>query len=140
MVNDRVDAALAAGADGVQLGSRSLAADDLPPAAAHLARGASVHSALEAGRAGGVDWLLVGTLWETSSHPGRPGAGLGRLGEVAAVHPAPRIGIGGITPERAAEALAAGAHGVAVLGGVWRDPDPRAALARYLSVLATGSR
>lgn len=140
VVNDRVDVALAAGADGVQLAARSLDAHDLPPAAIGLARGASVHSTAEAEGAGAVDWLLVGTLWETESHPGRPGAGPGRLADIASVHPAPAIGIGGVTPGRVGETLAAGAHGVAVLGGVWRAGDPEAALDRYLSALAAESR
>jgi thiamine-phosphate diphosphorylase len=140
IVNDRVDVALAAGADGVQLAARSLSAHDLPPAAVGLARGASVHSTAEAEGAGAVDWLLVGTLWETDSHPGRPGAGPGRLADIASVHSAPGIGIGGVTPDRVAETLAAGGHGVAALGGVWRAGDPEAALDRYLSALAAESR
>ncbi|MDT8368467.1 MAG: thiamine phosphate synthase, partial [Longimicrobiales bacterium] len=77
----------------------------------------------------------VGTIWASASHPGRGGAGVGRLAEVARSHPAPRIAIGGVTPARAEEAIRAGAHGVAVVRGIWFAPDPRGALIRYLEVV-----
>lgn len=47
----------------------------------------------------------------------------------------PVIAIGGITPARVAEVVAAGAAGVAVLGGIWHEPDPVAAADRYLRAL-----
>lgn len=141
LVNDRVDVALAAGADGVQLGRRSL-----PIAAARALLGAdawigySAHGAEEAARAAadGADFILVGTLYRTASHPEREPAGVERVREtVAALAPAevPVIGIGGITPERVREVLAAGAYGVAVLGGVWHAADPVAAAADYIAAL-----
>ncbi|MFO7259849.1 MAG: thiamine phosphate synthase [bacterium] len=141
LVNDRVDVALAAGADGVQLGRRSL-----PIAAARALLGAdawigySAHGAEEAAQAAadGADFILVGTLYRTASHPEREPAGVERVREtVAALAPAevPVIGIGGITPERVREVLAAGAYGVAVLGGVWHAADPVAAAADYIAAL-----
>jgi len=141
LVNDRVDVALAAGADGVQLGRRSL-----PIAAARALLGAdawigySAHGAEEAARAAadGADFILVGTLYRTASHPEREPAGVERVREtVAALAPAevPVIGIGGIPPERVREVLAAGAYGVAVLGGVWHAADPVAAAADYIAAL-----
>ncbi|MDT8369956.1 MAG: thiamine phosphate synthase, partial [Longimicrobiales bacterium] len=56
IVNDRLDVALAADADGVQLGHRSLAPADLPHVARRLKVGASVHGPGEAEAVGAVDW------------------------------------------------------------------------------------
>ncbi|HYW10514.1 MAG TPA: thiamine phosphate synthase [Longimicrobium sp.] len=135
VVNDRLDVALAAGADGGHVGGRGLSAAD---ARRVLGRdrllGVSVHSVDEArdALAGEPDFLLAGTLWESASHPGRTGAGVGLVREIAALG-VPVIAIGGVTPARAAEARDAGAAGVAVLRGVWDAPDPVEAVRNYLS-------
>lgn len=134
LVNDRADVALAVGAHGVQLGRRSL-----PAAAARRLNdgwlvGSSVHGTAEAEAAAGADFLVVGTIWATPSHPGRPGAGPALLGEVRRASPLPVIAIGGITPARAREARRAGADGVAVVRGIWGAADPVAAAAAYESV------
>jgi thiamine-phosphate diphosphorylase len=139
VVNDRVDVALASGC-GAQLGHRSIPVDVartlLGP---DRALGYSAHDAAEARSAGqaGADFVLLGTVWASSSHPGRPGAGIGLIDEtvadLASRPDAPLvIAIGGVTPERAAEAVAAGAHGVAAIGGVWAAADPVAAAGWYL--------
>lgn len=135
LVNDRVDVALAAGLDGVQLGELSL-----PPgeARALLPRsalvGVSVHDVGRATRMSGegADFLLVGTIFATPSHPGRPGAGPALVSGVARRVPTPLVAIGGVTPERVREVRRAGARGVAVLSGVWREDDPAGAAHRYL--------
>jgi thiamine-phosphate diphosphorylase len=137
VVNDRVDVALAAGADGVQLGERGV-----PVAAVRrwvegrLQIGASVHDrhGAELAARDGADFLVLGTLFETDSHPGRPGRGTAAVRELGEGG-LPVIGIGGITPERAREVREAGAHGVAVLRGVWTDDDPGAAVTRYLDAM-----
>lgn len=144
LVNDRADVAACAGAHGVQLGQRSLRADVarglLGPGALI---GVSVHSADEAREAAASapagaappDFLLVGTLFETPSHPGRPGAGTGLLAEISVAAPGlPLVGIGGVTPERLAGLRAAGAHGFAVLRGIWDAPSPAEAVGRYLTL------
>ncbi|HEX2203470.1 MAG TPA: thiamine phosphate synthase, partial [Longimicrobium sp.] len=134
IVNDRVDVALAAGADGVQLGARSLALDD---AAALLGDapliGVSTHVPEEGYDAveGGADFLVVGHVYETPSHPGREGAGTA-LVEGMALLGVPVVAIGGVTPERVAEVRGAGAAGVAAIRGVWDAPDPARAVRRYL--------
>lgn len=135
LVNDRVDVALCAGAHGAHLGQRSL---PLPVAREILGEGAvlgvSVHDGDEARAATGADLLLVGTLFETPSHPGREGAGTELLITVAEAAPGiPLVGIGGITPERVGVVRGAGAEGVAVLRGVWEDRAPAAAVDRYLT-------
>lgn len=134
LVNDRVDVALALGLPGVHLGQRSL-----PPAVARrlLGQGAvvgvSVHGVEEARDVPEeiADFLLAGTIFATSSHPDREVAGVGLLGEVAAVSGLPLVAVGGITPPRVREVVVAGAYGVAVRGGVWEEPDPAAAVGVY---------
>ncbi|MBW3569506.1 MAG: thiamine phosphate synthase [Gemmatimonadetes bacterium] len=133
-VNDRVDVALAVGADGVQVGARGLEAVDarrlIGP---DRLLGLSVHSVDEARAAmdGGADYVLAGSVWPTPSHPDRPGVGIGLIRSVATLG-VPTIAIGGITPGRVAEARHAGAAGVAVIRGVWHAPAPAAAAREYL--------
>jgi thiamine-phosphate pyrophosphorylase len=137
LVNDRADVALAVDADGVQLGQRSLTPADARRLRRDWVVGVSVHSPEEAAAAlamGSADFLLVGTVWESRSHPGRPGAGPDLVRDVRGRSDAPAIAIGGVTPERVAAARRAGAWGVAVLSGVW-DGDASAAAAEYLAKL-----
>ena len=140
VVNDRVDLAMAAGARAAQLTSRSLTvrqARSLAPAA-QLRLCASVHDVTEATFAAddGADWLVAGHVFETPSHPGQPGRGLGIITDViaaAAAHAVPVIAIGGVLPEHVAMLRAAGAHGVAVIRGIFGEDDAAAAAQRYLS-------
>lgn len=140
VVNARVDVAMAAGAQGVQLGAGAL-----PPGAARrlvgpeTAVGVSAHGPAGVRRAGraGANWVLLGTIFPTPSHPDRPGAGLARVAACRDAGP-PLIAIGGITPARAAAVLGAGAHGVAALRGIWEADEPAAAAARYLAAMDAG--
>ena len=129
VVNDRLDVALASGADGAQLGGRSLPIEEARRVAPGLALGVSVHSAAEAAEAarGGASWVLLGTIYGSGSHPGRPGAGPRSIVEAGAACGAPIVAIGGITAVNAPECVAAGAHGVAVITAITRADDPRAA-------------
>ena len=132
-VNDRLDVARAIGAAGLQL-----PADGLPPAAARpllavgVLLGRSAHSApaARAAHEAGADYVVLGPIWETASHPGRAPLGLAAIAQAA---PARVIAIGGITdPERARQCRAAGAYGVAVVRAIWHDPDPGGAARRML--------
>ena len=136
-VNDRVDVALALDRVGVVLGKRSLPVSVVRRLAGNRCIGYSAHEAAEAKAAvdEGADFVLLGTIYATASHPARPGAGPDLVRATAATTNAPVIAIGGITPERVAEVVAARAHGVAVLGGVFRSGDPRSAVLNYLDVL-----
>lgn len=134
IVNDRVDVAMAARADGAQVGARGLeAADARRLIGSDRLLGVSVHSVDEAraAQADGADYVIAGTIWETPSHPERRGAGVGLIREIAALD-IPPIAIGGVTPARTAEARDAGAAGVATIRGVWDAPDPEAAVSEYL--------
>lgn len=137
-VNDRVDLASVLGAEGVHLGARSLppeVARDLLGPGCFLGR--SVHEddevrglAERPGRLRALDYLFVGTIHPTPSHPGRAGAGPERLGEVGRrTGELPLVAIGGIDRSRVTRVMGEGAHGVAVIRAVWEAPDPgRAAL------------
>ena len=130
-MNDRLDVALAAGADGVHLPS-----DGVPPADARrlLGPGAlvgvSCHSAEDVLRArdGGASFAFFPPLYDTPSKRAYgPPLGLEPL-RAAAVLGLPLVGLGGITVERAAEVRAAGAAGVAAIRAWLEGPDPAAAV------------
>src|SRR2546422_1333713 len=109
-VNDRLDVALAAGAAGVQLGQGSLAPEDARRLNPGWWIGKSVHDLreAEAAHAGGADYLLVGPVFPTATHPDRAPLGSARLKQIAAVG-LPVIAIGGGTPERVPAPPAPGA-------------------------------
>jgi thiamine-phosphate pyrophosphorylase len=119
LVNDRLDVALAAGAHGVHLRGDSFAAPRVRACApAPFLVGRSVHSvadAVAATQAGGIDYLIFGTVFESTSKPGGGSAGLGLLAAVAAATPIPVLAVGGMTVEKAREAVAAGAAGIAAI-------------------------
>src|SRR2546422_1745099 len=86
-VNDRLDVALAAGAAGVQLGQGSLEPEDARRLNPAWWIGKSVHDLreAEAAHAGGADYLLVGPVFPTASHPDRAPLGLARLREIEGI-------------------------------------------------------
>jgi thiamine-phosphate pyrophosphorylase len=138
-VNDRVDVGLALEVEGIHLGHRSLGvrvARDLLGDAPWL--GASVRDAREAAVAAaeGADYVFLGTIFATPSHPGQAGMGLNGLTAVAGAigrlaTPVPVVAIGGIDAARAGDVLGAGAHGIAVVRGVWDSKDPPSAVRHY---------
>lgn len=134
VVNDDVEVALAVGADGVHLGqadlrSRGATVADLRGGLARdLLLGVSVDdvpTAIEAER-GGADYLGV-TVWGTATKGDARPLGTEGLRRIAAAVSLPVVAIGGVTLERAPEALAAGAAGIAVVSAVAAAPDPIAA-------------
>jgi thiamine-phosphate pyrophosphorylase len=136
VVNDRLDVAREAGADGVHLGQ----GDGPDKARTHLGAGpmlgVSVASAAQAraAEAAGADYLGV-TVWSTTTKPEAQPAGLEGLREIAAATRLPVLAIGGVNAANAAEALAAGAAGVAVISAVGAADDPVAAT-RALAAVA----
>jgi thiamine-phosphate diphosphorylase len=127
-VNDRLDIALATNAAGVQLGTGSLPISAARGLNAHWWIGRSVHSRAEAetALAEGADYLLVGPVFATASHPGTPPLGPAVLRDIAALG-APAVAIGGITPDTARQARDAGAYGVAAIRALWDAAEPAAA-------------
>ena len=132
-VNDRLDVALAVPTAGVQLGHGSL-----PVSAARALNpvwwiGRSVHdlAEAEAARTEGADYLVVGPVFATASHPERAPLGLARLQAIAsAVDGLPVIAIGGITADRVREVKKSGAYGVAAIRALWDDAEPAEAARR----------
>lgn len=123
-INDRLDVAMATGADGVHLGP-----DDLPIAAARgvtpsgFIIGASTDDPGEAQRlvAAGADYIGCGTVYHTSSKADAGSdIGLEGLSRVVRAVDAPVVGIGGITPGRAADVAGTGAAGLAAIGALTR--------------------
>lgn len=138
IVDDRVDVALACGA-GVHLGR-----DDLPVALARRILGLDVviggtannlAEAVAVARSG-VDYLGVGPIYGTRSKANpAPEMGLATLAAIVDAVDVPVVAIGSITPERIADVMGTGAHGIAVLSAVVADPDPAAATARCREAL-----
>ena len=124
LVNDRVDIARVVAAQGVHLPAAGLPVAEARSLLGPRALvGRSAHSPEEAlkAHAEGADYVFLGPIWETVSHPGRTALGLRAIGQCA---PARVIAIGGITPQRAPLCRAAGAVGVAVISAVWNTGDP----------------
>lgn len=128
VVDDRLDVALATGADGVHLGEHDLPVELAATVAPHLLLGATCRDreAVERAAAAGASYAGFGPVHDTASKDGLPPA-LGTSAITDACGVLPLVAIGGIGPGRVGPALAAGAHGVAVLGAIWREPDPLAA-------------
>lgn len=126
VVNDRVDVALALGADGVQLGTMSLPVEVVRRLVGpRLLVGASVHSvgeAIAAERAG-ADYLQLGTIFATASHPGREPGGPALVAEVVGAVKIPVVAIGGIDADNAGQLMEVGASGVAVIRAIQSAPD-----------------
>jgi thiamine-phosphate pyrophosphorylase len=131
LVNDRLDVALAAGADGVHLPAAGVSPADarrlLGPASLV---GVSCHSAddVRRARAGGASYATFSPLWDTPSKRAYgPPLGLAALTDSAALG-LPLVALGGVTPARAPEASAAGAAGVAAIRAWLEGSDPAAAV------------
>jgi thiamine-phosphate pyrophosphorylase len=136
IINDRVDVALAVGADGVHIGQDDMAVRDVRalvgPA---LIVGLSVTNELEAQRldASLVDYAGVGPVFATPSKAdAAPPLGLTRLAGICRTLTVPVVAIGGISLGQVESVVAAGARGIAVVSAICGADDPRAA-ARTLS-------
>lgn len=139
IVNDRADVALAASADGVQRTHASLPVSALreitPPG---FLVGASVHSETEArdAAAQGADFIVFGPVYDTASKRRYgPPQGLAALEAVTRAVDRPVLAVGGLTPERVTDVLAAGAAGVAVIGAIYGAPRPADATKAFLDAL-----
>jgi thiamine-phosphate diphosphorylase len=134
IVNDRVDVALAAQADGVHLGVRGLPLGAARDLVGERVVGRSVHELTEAVEAekNGADYLTLGTIFSTPSHPEATAAGPPLIRKVKAQVNVPIVAIGGITPDNAAQAIAGGASGVAVIRAILADPYPGQAARRLV--------
>lgn len=141
IVNDRVDVAVAAGADGVHLGQ-----DDLPTIEARRQMGSgaviglSTHS--EEQILGSVkseaDYIGVGPVHVTPTKPGRPAVGHELVRFAAERSPRPFYAIGGIDLETLPAVIEAGARRVSVLRAITEAEDPGAIARRMKDMLEGG--
>lgn len=126
IVNDHLDIALVAGADGLHLGQ-----DDMPPAEArrilpiNMLIGCSTHSTAEAvrSRAEGADYVAIGSIYPTTSKEKFKLVGLETLQQVRSKVSVPLIAIGGINHTNVQDVMKAGADGVAVISAVLGADD-----------------
>jgi thiamine-phosphate pyrophosphorylase len=126
IVNDSVELALAVHADGVHLGR-----EDEDPRHARIVFpegiiGVSCYAdpaAAAAAAAAGADYVAIGSMFASSTKPAAPLAPLDAITRARAASRLPVVAIGGITPQNAPAALAAGADMVAVISAVFAAPD-----------------
>lgn len=130
LVNGPVDVAVAAGADGVQLGEESISVETVRRLFQdRLLVGRSVHSKESAqdAEALGADFLIVGTIFPTASKAGVAPAGLQLLSQIAKAVAIPFLAIGGVNQENVAQVMEQGCSGVAVISAILGAEDPRQA-------------
>lgn len=147
IINDRVDVALAADADGVHLGTEDfpirVARQILGPHRIIGGSGGSIEEATK-DESSGADYLGCGPIYVTRTKPDAGiAAGLALMGEVSRVVGLPLIAIGGITSSNAHQVLQAGAHGIAVVAAVSASPDPEEAtreLRRIIDSFPSGGK
>lgn len=146
IINDRLDIALAADADGVHLGD-----DDLPISVAReqlgddaiIGRSVSTVEAAREAEAAGADYLGVGAIYTTESKDvddENNGIGLKTVAEIADAVDIPFVGIGGVTPERTPDVVEAGADGVAVITAITEADDPEQATRELGEAVEQGKR
>lgn len=139
IVNDRVDIALAADADGVHLGQEDLPAREarklLGPKKIMGISASTLEEALRAEK-DGADYVGLGHIFETSSKEkhSRP-LGPEALAAVRAAAGIPIVAIGGINRLNAARTIASGASGIAVIAAISRAPEPERAARELVSIL-----
>lgn len=137
IINDRLDIALAVGADGVHVGQ-----EDLPVAVVRRLLGpdkivgataATVADALRA-EAEGADYIGSGAVFPTATKPGKPVLPLTVLTQIKQAVKLPVVAIGGITANNLVELKSTGVDGIAVVSAIMNSDDPVAATKEILSI------
>ncbi len=138
IVNDDVELALAAGADGTHLGCKD---GDVARARLRLGArllGASCYNQLDIARravAAGADYVAFGSVFPSSTKPDAVRAPLPLFGQARALG-VPLVAIGGITLENVAEVVRAGADCVAVISALFDAPDPAARARAFIDLFS----
>jgi thiamine-phosphate pyrophosphorylase len=129
IVNDRADIALAAGAAGVHVGEADLPVSAIRRfAPANFIIGASLGGNAELANAKEADYVGIGPMFATDSK-GDAGKAIGIDGfrKLAELSGRPAVAVGGLSADTAAQIMAAGAAGVAVVNAIFRADDPESA-------------
>lgn len=122
LVNAAPERARRLGADGVHLSSRRLLAlETRPPGLRWVAASCHTLPELAQALAVGVDFIVLGPVLATSSHPDAQPLGWEQFGAWAGAQPLPVYALGGLTRQHLPQALTAGAQGIAAIRGLWRD-------------------
>lgn len=139
LINDRVDVALAAGADGVHLGQSDMDPIDARRLLGERAIiGVTVHTLDEAlcVPLETIDYVSIGGVFATTSKNNpNPPIEVNGLSAIAALFELPMVAIAGITRDNAASVIQCGVEGVAVISAVCAAPDPRAAAADLYEIV-----
>lgn len=119
LVNGDVELARQSRADGVHFSSAQLLALDARPGFELVA--ASCHTAAELAKAAQLelDFVAVGTVQPTLSHPGRPALGWDGFADLIRDYPLPVFALGGLSPRDLESARRNGAHGIAAIRSIW---------------------
>jgi thiamine-phosphate diphosphorylase len=147
IINDHADLALVVSGDdepehggiGIHVGQKDLPLEDVAAIVPrHYIIGVSTNNAEEAhhAAANGAAYVAVGDIFGTASKSGTRPASLYRLAEVRAAVSQPVIGIGGINASNAAQVMAAGADGIAVISAVCAADDPKAAAEALVKMIS----
>jgi thiamine-phosphate pyrophosphorylase len=144
IVNDRIDVALATGADGVHVGQADMTvADARKLIGPEPLLGLSITSEadLDVSDLNGVDYLGVGPVFQTSTKPdAAPPINVGGLEAIATRTRIPIVAIGGLHAGNAADAIAAGASGIAIVSAICAAPDPEAATRELVEIVREARR
>jgi thiamine-phosphate pyrophosphorylase len=129
IVNDRADIALAAGAAGVHVGEADLPVTAIRRfAPANFIIGASLGGEAELANAKEADYVGIGPLFATDTKDDAGKAiGIDGFKKLAALAGRPAVAVGGLSAERAAQVMAAGGAGVAVVNAIFKGDDPESA-------------
>ena len=144
LVNDRLDVAIACGADGVHLGQDDMRVSNArqlaPPG---FIIGVSVGTVGEAEEAEqeGADYVALSPTFSTASKGNAgPGHGLDRLREIRRAVSLPIVAIGGISRQNVQDVIAAGADGIAVISAVVASPDITGAAREIRDIIRESKR
>lgn len=133
--NGSIEEALSVGAHGVHLRSDVLAQTVSRPEIGGLLISAACHSIEQIMHANRVksDFCVLAPVHDTVTHPGTIGMGWSRFSEIARHSNQPVYALGGISPGELVDAHSHGAHGIAMISGIWQANDPVAALKRVMN-------
>ncbi|MFQ5482586.1 MAG: thiamine phosphate synthase [Nitrospinaceae bacterium] len=140
-INDRVDVALMVDADGVHLPAAGLPPAEVKTRHPHLLVGVSTHSLAGAKRAqeAGADFITFGPVFDTpSKRPYGPPQGLDHLAAAAGAVQIPALALGGVDLNHLPAVRGHGAHGAALIRGIWASPDIKETSKKFVQAFVQG--